>query len=217
MIERIKSDLIKAWVKPLPGLNAQMQMAPGFRQAWMKMQKMNFPADAKQAAVLCLLYPKAKQLHFVLMKRVTYPGAHSGQISFPGGQIEKEESPLEAALRETFEETGKLISKDDVVGQLTKIYIPPSNFAVFPFLAIINDTPKFIPEKGEVDYLIEVPLKDLLNEENNQVKKMNTKGVEFDAPYFSLNNEVVWGATAIMLNEVKSILINEKINFTLNI
>jgi len=217
LIDKLRLELKNVWQKPLPGLPAQMLMAPGYRKEWMKLQEMDFPNNAKQAATMCLLYPKNQQLHFVVMKRVTYPGAHSGQISFPGGQLENNELPLQAAIRETFEETGVSIEEKNTIGQLTKIYIPPSNFVVFPFLSVIDFAPDFIPEIKEVDYLIEVPLIDLLQEKNSKTKKMKSKGVEFDAPYFDLKNEVVWGATAIMLSEVKSIVQSIKTDFSLNI
>lgn len=192
--------------EPLPGLEAQMLMAPGYRKNWMRLQKMKFPDDAKLSAVCCFLFPKNDEWHFLLMKRVTYPGVHSGQISFPGGRMEEGETPRITAMREFEEETGLKLETENIIGALTKVYIPPSNFIVYPFLAIVENEPKFNPDKQEVEYLIEVPLRDLTDDQKIKMQEKEMGGAKVEIPYFDLNNEFVWGATAIMLSEVKAIL-----------
>jgi len=211
---KVKSQLIIALNKSLPGIAAHIKMAPDLRKQQMQVQKMNFPKTATIAAVLCLIYPIKNQLHFVLMKRVSYPGVHSGQISFPGGKLEENETPFDAAIRETFEEIGYQTHPNHIIGQLTKIFIPPSNFIVYPFLAFVENQPNFIADKTEVDYIIEVPIADLLDNKNVQSKKMKTKGISFDAPYFSLKDEIAWGATAIMLSEVKELFLLNNIKIS---
>jgi len=162
--------------------------------------------QAKKAAVLCLFYPKNNEPHFVLMKRVSYPGVHSGQISFPGGQIESNESPLQAGIRETYEETGLLLNKRNVLSAISEIYIPPSNFYVYPFIAYYPKTPLFKADVNEVDYLIDVPVKEFTNPLNIKQKQLQYSYGTFQAPYFHLQNETVWGATAMILGEVFEIL-----------
>jgi len=198
--------LSNALKKPLPGLKAQMKMAPESRA---KIDENTIRANlhhAKKAAVLCLFYPRNNVPYFVLMKRVSYPGVHSGQISFPGGRIEQNESPLQAALRETYEETGVQVNEHAVLSAITEIYIPPSNFYVYPFIACIRQTPTFNADKGEVDYLVEVPVKEFINLSNQKQKQLQYSYGTFEAPYFDLQNETVWGATAMVLGEVFEIL-----------
>lgn len=183
-----------------------MKMAPEGREKLVnKTPKFNL-LQAKKASVLCLFYPKDKIPHFVLMKRVSYPGVHSGQISFPGGQIEENENPLEAALRETYEETGVQVNEEDVLSAISEIYIPPSNFYVYPFIASLKETPSFKADETEVDYLVEVPVKEFIDPSNLKQKQLQYSYGTFQAPYFHLQNETVWGATAMILGEVVEIL-----------
>lgn len=165
-----------------------------------------YSKTAKQAAVLCLLYPVNNLLHFVLIKRVSYPGVHSNQIAFPGGKLEAGENALQAALRETEEEVGVKVGENSVIGALTQLYIPPSNFMVYPFVAYIRKQPFFILDEKEVAYHITVPLNDLLNSKNIKSKEMQLSYGNFSNPYFSLQNEVVWGATAMILSELRMVL-----------
>lgn len=195
----------------MPGLAAQLKMAPEGREKVVNRVSKFELEKAKKASVLCLFYPKNNEPHFVLMKRVSYPGVHSGQISFPGGQIEENENPLEAALRETYEETGMQVKKDDVLSAISEIYIPPSNFYVYPFIASLKETPLFKADKTEVDYLIDVPVKEFLNPSNLKKKQLQYSYGTFEAPYFHLQNETVWGATAMILGEVFEILKFKKI------
>ncbi len=161
---------------------------------------------AKKAAVMCLFYPKNNEPHFVLMKRVSYPGVHSGQISFPGGRIEMDESPLEAAIRETQEEIGIEVTEQEILSAISEIYIPPSNFYVYPFMACLKKNPIFNADKTEVDYVVEVPVKEFTNPANIKHKQLQYSYGSFEAPYFHLQDETVWGATAMMLGEVFELL-----------
>lgn len=193
---------------PLPGEASQFKMVPPFRQELVKRQK-EAMKNAKEAGVLALFYPDIKQqTKLVLILRKTYNGVHSAQVGFPGGKLETVDNSLkDAAVRETFEEVGVPIKRIEVVKKLTQVYIPPSNFKVQPFIAITRETPTFIKEEEEVEHIIEVALPHFLDDDVVITKKVKTSySVEIEVPAFKLNEHIVWGATAMMLSEIKDIL-----------
>lgn len=192
----------------LPAEASQFKMAPPYRKELLQSRK-NDIKDAKQAGVLALFYPNTNnETTLVLILRKTYKGVHSAQVAFPGGKLESDDVSLkEAAIRETFEEVGVAISDIEIIKTLSYVYIPPSNFYVQPFLGIAKQTPQFIKQDDEVEAIIEVPLKHLLDESVVRKKMVNTSyGVEVEVPAFKLNGHVVWGATAMMLSEIKDML-----------
>lgn len=192
---------------PLPDESSQLEMAPPYRNEMLLLQK-NERENAKQAAVLALLYPnKDNIVHLILILRKTYKGVHSAQVGFPGGKVEKVDANLkETALREAEEEVGVNAKTVEVIKKMTSVYIPPSNYNVQPYLGITSRTPQFVKEEAEVEDLIEVPLKEFLNEDSVQTKTVTKNSVAIDVPAFKLNNHLVWGATAMMLNEIKQLL-----------
>ncbi len=192
--------------KPLGGITSQFKMAPAIRKE-LNIDSIVKP-DAKQAAVLALFYPNEhNETYFLLTQRASYNGTHSAQISFPGGKIEQEDIDLAyTALRETYEETAVLMKDVSIRKELTKTYIPPSNFWVSPFLGTIDYRPKFVANH-EVSNLIEVKLEDILDDNSVIVKNMSTSYMErIDVPCFKLNDYIVWGATAMILSEIKDYL-----------
>lgn len=195
-----KINTIKAI--PLKGINAHIQFSPKRHLRNIK------PLTPKKAAVLAVFYPnKHHQTSILLIERARYNGTHSAQISFPGGKVETSDKNLEeTALRETFEEVG--ISKKDIeiIRQLTEVYIPPSNFLVTPFIGFSKQKPLFITN-NEVENTIEVLFSDLLNNKNVVTQKIsNSYMTNAEVPCFKLNNHIVWGATAMMLNEIKKLI-----------
>lgn len=162
----------------------------------------------KLSAVLILLFKKDGVLHFVLTKRSNYDGIHSGQISFPGGKKEKADSSLEyTALRETYEEIGIPSLNIEVIGPLSELFIPPSNFHVTPFVGFLKSKPVFISDPTEVASIIEVPVVKLLDENNLRIKHFEVSNhSSIEAPYFQLNDAEVWGATAMILSEFREIV-----------
>ncbi|PQV48903.1 NUDIX domain-containing protein [Jejuia pallidilutea] len=192
----------------LPAESSHFKMVPPTRKAFAQYSQEQLQ-QAKRAGVLALFYPNANlQVQVVLTLRKTYKGIHSAQISFPGGKIEPQDKNLkDTAVRETFEEIGVPINTVEIIKQLSQIYIPPSNFCVQPFLGILNETPQFKKQDTEVEQVIEVKLTDLLNDDNIISKKITTSyssGIE--VPAFMLNGYTVWGATAMMLSEIKDII-----------
>ena len=195
---------------PLPGWEAQKTMAPLARLS-ADLNKIIQP-NHKEGGVMLLLYPgRDANLTLVLMRRQTYNGAHSGQVSFPGGTREAGESLLDTALRETTEEIGVLPHTLEVLGALTPVYIPPSNFMVYPFAAYSAARPKFIPNQREVAELIEVSLAMLFDDTARQMVKMPIKPFGMtDVPCYNFGGNKVWGATAMILREFKELVKNDQ-------
>jgi 8-oxo-dGTP pyrophosphatase MutT (NUDIX family) len=183
------------------GLEAQFKLAPKFRVKYDN-DKIN-ANNPRKAAVLALFYPnKNNETCFLLIKRATYNGTHSAQISFPGGKIEKSDLNLkETALRESFEEVGIHPNSVKIIRELTNVYIPPSNFLVTPFIGYTEITPNF-KINIEVENTINVLVSDLMNDENISDSQVENVYV----PCFKLNSYVVWGATAMILSEIKELL-----------
>lgn len=192
--------------KPLPGLSSQLKMSSIARLQ--KLIRFSSAYDAKQSSVLVLLYPIEAKINLVLMLRPEYQGVHSGQISFPGGKHEEtDESLIYTALREAQEEIGIDPVKVQIIGQLTEMYIPPSNFMVTPIIGYQASKPNFTMDSKEVAKIIEIQLDDLLDEKNMQMKKMNLRlGFSLKVPCYYINGNIIWGATAMILSELKDIV-----------
>jgi len=165
--------------------------------------------EARQGAVLALLYPKDNVPHVALMLRNTYEGAHSGQISFPGGKREQTDNDLiETALREAHEEMNIHPEEVTVVGALSKVYIPPSRFLVAPFVGYSRERPDFKRDPLEVAEIIEAPLQLILAESSIKQKPIfvQVTNSELEVKYFDILGHTVWGATAMMLKELAEML-----------
>lgn len=189
--------ILSALQAPLPGEKAHQLMMPQNRKL---PQTSNHPLT--NAGVLILIYPKQDTLYTVFMKRVVYNGAHSGQISFPGGKEEVYDTNLRCtALRETEEEIGVAQHHVKNIIPLTELTIPVSQFKVHPFVGFVNNTPTFKLDPGEVQYIIEAPLHYLIDPKCILTTSMSIRGSNFEVPYFDVNNEVIWGATAMILSE----------------
>jgi 8-oxo-dGTP pyrophosphatase MutT (NUDIX family) len=163
---------------------------------------------AKESAVLFPLYKKNDIWHTAFMKRPDSQGVHSGQLSFPGGRLEKNETHLEAALRESAEEVGIVGHDWKVIGALSALYIPPSHFVVQPFLAVGPENPTFHFNASEVVEWIEHPVFDLLKPQIIRRKEIFVAKFNrtFDSGYFDIQGHTLWGATAIMVQEFRSLL-----------
>ncbi|MFL3006950.1 MAG: NUDIX hydrolase [Candidatus Neomarinimicrobiota bacterium] len=158
------------------------------------------------AAVLILLYPIKNKWHFFLTKRTNTVEHHKGQISLPGGMLEKGESHKEAAIRETFEELGIQSEDINIIGPLTPLYIPISNFKIFPFVGWIKSNPKLNIQSKEVSKVFSPSIFSLMDPQTKKNKDSILLGQKVKIPFFNLKNEVVWGATSMIISEFKNIL-----------
>jgi 8-oxo-dGTP pyrophosphatase MutT (NUDIX family) len=195
-IDKLKTRL----QQPLPGLTAHSIMASETR---LKLKMPSPNERTRESAVLILFYPSDNQVFIPLILRPQYDGVHGGQMAFPGGRAEKEDENLtRTALREAQEEIGVRVSDIKVLGKLTKLFIPPSNFYVQPVVGYMTRKPDFYPDPREVDKVIEIALEDLKNPSLIGRKTLNVRGIEVDTPFYDILETTVWGATAMMISEL---------------
>jgi len=203
-------DIQQAMGLPLPGVAGQEKMAPA--PASGHVNRWDMPEHCREAGVLLLLYPGGsnnfqKDLHIALIRRPDYPGVHSGQISFPGGRRENNETLQSTALRETQEEIGVLPEVLTIIGQLSPLYTPPSNFCIYPFVAFSSARPRFHLDSREVAELVEAPLHLFFDSAYRKQEVWNfEKYGRRRVPFFCILGHKVWGATAMILSEFITLL-----------
>ncbi|MDD4968151.1 MAG: CoA pyrophosphatase [Paludibacter sp.] len=201
-------ELRQKFLQPLPGVSSHQKMSPSHR-----VQEFSGLTDmqpvARKSAVLILLFPDNEKLKTVFIKRSEYDGIHSGQISFPGGKYENSDKTFEdTALRETMEEIGVGQDRIEIIGKLSDFYIPPSNFLVKVFVGYSNQRPQYIPDKKEVQSVIEVNIEDLYDNRNITEKEFysTSRKIKVNAPSYSINGVEIWGATAMIVSELLDVL-----------
>lgn len=196
-----------AFENNLPGISAHQEMIVGNRP--LRLSDVNDIESYREAAVAIICFPFDSEIHVILTERTKYEGNHSGQISFPGGKMELSDQDLEAAARrEAFEEIAWQLDSTNLIGELTQLVIPISKYVVTPFLYFTNSIQTFKPDPREVESVFHFPV-NLLKDEHIKKKKTIDLGMGMklkDAPYFEINNQVVWGATAIILSELKAMI-----------
>lgn len=171
------------------------------------MPRFEHKTPPRPGSVIILLFEDQGQIKFPLIKRAEYKGAHSGQISLPGGKAEAGEDAIQTALRECEEEIGVPAREITVIGRLSEFYVVPSNFLVTPVVASLGQRPVYRPDPYEVFKVIEADLDDLVREDAVRVKEILAAGLyRMNAPHFEIENEIVWGATAMMLNELRMVV-----------
>ncbi len=207
--EQFTLDQIRsAFTKPLPGLQAQIKLAPDFR---IKELKMPQPENARLAGVLLLLYPHNGQWYFPLMRRTSNGNdRHSDQISLPGGSHEANESLQQTALREAQEEIGAPIDRVSVIGTLSNMYIPVSNFLITPTVGSIDHKPEFQCDTREVAELLEVPLATIFDANVIKREEWTLRGMKVEVPFYLIQGHKVWGATAMILSEFSMLLADSR-------
>ncbi len=197
-------EVKRALRRPLPGIEAQLLMAPPYRRS--QIIEMLNPPVYKQAGVLILLYPLDGQLYFPLTRRADGVEFHKGQISLPGGSRENGEPLRQTALREAQEEIGVDPESVTLLGHLTSLYVPPSNFCIQPFVGAAPSEPDFHTEAVEVAELIKVPLDLLLDPTIRRQEEWEIRGEMWPIPFFQIGPHKVWGATAMILAEFAKVL-----------
>ncbi|MBL7955909.1 MAG: CoA pyrophosphatase [Flavobacteriales bacterium] len=195
---------------PLPGHDAFLELS-GYKRPDLERARQLDPPP-RESAVLALIYPKDSVLHLLLMVRPTYDGVHSGQVSFPGGKREPNDVDLaQTALREFGEETGADPRQVNVLGELSNVYIPPSRMLVTPYVGFAERIGPWQPDTKEVARLLEVPMEHVMR--NDILKRreqfIQIMGRSVEIPYFDLAGEVVWGATAMMIAELRELLLRD--------
>jgi len=186
----------------LPGLEAQLIMAPEFRKE--EILKRDPNQQPKKSAVLLLLNPFSDELSIILTKRSSSLKVHRGQVSFPGGRVDAEDENVTAtALRETWEEIGIPSESIEIIGQLSNLFIPPTHFDVMPIIGVLKQKPNYKINPDEVASVVEVPISQLLDSENikRKVFYTSTSGIDRSAPYYDVMGLEIWGATAMILSE----------------
>lgn len=199
----LEAHLNQKLAEPLPGIAAQLRMAPPYRESLMRQSLENGlqQPDAKQAAVMAILFDRDGEPHMILTVRRPDLKDHAGQVSFPGGRIEANETEEQAAIREVEEEIGLPQQQLKILGKLTPLYIPPSNFLVYPFVAVYKGEPQYVHQADEVATILEVPLSFFLAPENRLVTGWERYGMQVDMPHFRVDEHLIWGATAMILGE----------------
>lgn len=200
------SAIQKRFADPLPGEEAQNPM--NARALISREKYLLSNPNHKHSAVLLPLFPYQGTIYTALIRRPDYDGMHSGQLALPGGKVEVSDTSNEAtALRETEEEVGVRIPRENIFGALTPVYIPVSNFLVHPFVAKISERPNWIPDNHEVEEIIEFPISELLNPALKDRRRIRIgKNMFLEAPCYIINQQVLWGATAMIFSELESLI-----------
>jgi len=189
---------------PLPGIPAQLRMAtaprPGHR-AYFEVE-----GTCLKAGVLVLLYERDGELRLLLTRRTELVLHHRGQISFPGGEQHPGESLEATALREAAEELGLDLGPVRVLGKLTPLFIPPSNYCIYPTVAFLPGAPDFKPQPDEVAEVIEVPVGHLAAPESLRLETWTIGSRTVNVPYYAYSACKIWGATAMVLAEFLALL-----------
>lgn len=204
--DKLIRQLEKGLKKPLPGKNAHLEMSP--QPVDLRRFAPSLPENYRRSGVLILFYPDVNGSFFPLIKRPEYPGFHSGQVAFPGGKMEPDDGTItQTALREAEEEVGIDRSKVQVLGHLSDLYIPTSNFLVSPVVGFLEERPNLIPEVKEVSRIIQTEFNFLTKPEAKKQKILELgQNLRLNTPYFDIEGEIVWGATAMILSELLHVL-----------
>ncbi|NNF04664.1 MAG: CoA pyrophosphatase [Rhodothermales bacterium] len=215
--ETIDSVLSDALSGDLPGQRAQFLMAPAHRRLDTGASVVDRPC--REAAVLALFYPDAvertadarrlerdSESHILLTIRPPGLSNHAGQVALPGGRREENETLEETALRETHEEVAIAAPRVRIVGRLSPLFVPPSAFCVYPFVGVMDEKPDMGVTSDEVARVFGAPLRDLTLPETRKTTVREIRGRRMHIPYFDLDGQFVWGATAMMLAELAALL-----------
>lgn len=205
LFEDVISNLKNRILDSLPGHEAHSIMLPKHRKP--ASDYLQSITNYKTGCVMSLLFPDVNsgEAKLILIQRTSYEkDVHADQISFPGGKLEESDATnLDAALRETQEEIGIASNEIEVIGNLSQLYIPPSNFMVYPFVGSIKKKPNYLLSEGEVRRVLEVNLSQFADDKNRHTGKFSSaRGYSVESPYYLVEDVKIWGATAMMIAEL---------------
>ena len=203
-----KDQLKQKFELPLSGLNSHLKMAPEHRADELKNNK-DASVNARKSAVMILFFQEDNALKMIVIRRSVYVGIHSGQIAFPGGRYEEEDGDVRVtALREIEEEIGIPKDKIEIIGRLSDIYVPPSNFMISIFVGYLAEKPVYKIDEREVEEVIEIPFSDFFKPDVIKQKDFYVNSIKAvsNAPYFDVTNAEIWGASAMVISELLDIL-----------
>jgi 8-oxo-dGTP pyrophosphatase MutT (NUDIX family) len=206
-VREIEFRLRDGFARGLPGVEAQLRMAPRPRVGW---DPHRFPEGLREGAALLLVYPIDGHAHVLLTVRSAGLRQHTGQVSFPGGSVDPHESFESAALREASEEVGVAPGSVRVLGRLSPLHIPVSGYRLHPVVGMVDDRPRFMPAEWEVARLLEVPV-DVLRDPSivqreTQTRELAGNTYDVEIPYILVEGHKVWGATAMALAEFLALI-----------
>ena len=205
-IENLKSSIDKG----LPGETSHIRMSPLKRP--LSSLAILETTNVRESAVAIILFLKEDDYHCILIQRPIYDGTHSGQVAFPGGKKDVEDIHLEhTARREAFEEVGIQLSENLLIGELTEVFIPVSSFKVKPYIYYHETIPELKPDEREVSEIFTFSMEDLLNEQSFSTMEIKFPNgiVQKNIPCFNLSQKQIWGATALILNELRDLILKK--------
>jgi 8-oxo-dGTP pyrophosphatase MutT (NUDIX family) len=201
-------QLKQIFSEELPGLKSHLKMAPEHREVELLAMKDN-EYNPRLSAVLIIFFLEDNRLKMVFIRRSEYVGIHSGQIAFPGGRYEDTDIDFRfTALREVEEEIGIKADSIEILGQLSDLYVPPSNFLMKVFVGYTNERPEYIIDTREVKEVLEFALDDFWAADVVKMKDFKAHNIDriIKAPYYDINGAIIWGATAMVLTELLDML-----------
>lgn len=208
MINRIVDFLTNRLQQELPYFDIQNEDIDPILKEFIVQEQREPTKKHRICATMIALFEDNGEIYFPCILRPQKSRVHAGQIAFPGGGKEEADQDLsDTAIRETFEEVGVIVPKTQIIGNLTNMYVPPSNSMITPKVAFIKERPIYKIDPNEVDKVIEIPISSLLNPDNHTIKTIQVqKGIKVDMPAIQIGKHLIWGATARILKELTLVL-----------